>query len=43
MDERHGNSLELDKRRDVVPEKNYGLENYGEKVSDFQKYTWFYI
>lgn len=39
MDERHGNSLELDKRREVVPEKNYGLQNYEEKVTDFWKYT----
>lgn len=33
MDERQGNSLELDKRRDVVPEKKYKLQNYREKMS----------
>lgn len=28
MDERHGNSLELDERSEGVPEKNYELQNY---------------
>lgn len=34
MDERHGNSLEQNKRRDVVPEKTFKLQNYwGKKKS----------